>query len=392
MHFAWMAIGVGLLVVALPLVEIGMRWWIRRSNLYYVFPPGWRMRLHLDRDTFPDFPPVVRFEINSEGERGNEVPRHADGLYRVLVAGGSQPEGAFLDQPSAWPAVLGRLLATPEHLRTLGASRVHVGNIGRSGVGSAELDLVFERVLPRYPRLQLIAVLVGVSDVMHWLERGCPRVFRPVRATDVFKCHPQGPFGWRPRALAVTESLRRARYRWLRPVEVHPRAGAWIARARAMRASAKEIRTTLPDPAPMLDHFEFHFERVLRRAGAHADRVLVIRQPWLDKDFSPEEAAHMWHGALGEPWRTEVSTYYSLDIFNRLMSLLDRRATAVCDALGVEHVDLMPLLDQSLATFHDGLHCTPAGAEAVAAAVSDAILGPWRRQTRQAGAEVAAAS
>jgi len=391
MHFAWIAIGVGLLVAS-PLVEIGMRWWIRRWNLYYVFPPGWRMRLHLDRDTFPDFPPVVRFEINSDGERGNEVPRQTDGLYRVLVAGGSQPEGAFLDQPSTWPAVVERILAAPEHVRALRASTVHVGNIGHSGVGSAALDLVFERVLPRYPRLQLIAVLVGVSDVMHWLERGCPQVFPPVRASDVFKCHPEGPFGWRPRALAVTEWLRRARYRWLRPVEVHPRAGAWITRARAMRARAREIRTTIPDPAPLADDFAFHFERLVRRASMHADRVLVVRQPWFEKDFSREEAARLWHGALGEPWRNEVSTYYSLDVFNNLMSLLDRRAAAICDAIGVEHVDLMPVLDHSLATFHDGLHLTPAGAEAVAAAVSEAILGRRRRPARGHGTEIAAAS
>jgi lysophospholipase L1-like esterase len=213
-------------------------------------------------------------------------------------------------------------------------------------------------------------------------------VFPPVRASDVFKCHPEGPFGWRPRALAVTEWLRRARYRWLRPIEVHPRAGAWITRARTMRARARDIRTTIPDPAPLADDFAFHLERLLRRARAHADRVLVVRQPWFDKDFSPEEAARMWHGAMGEPWRAEVSTYYALDIPARLMSLLDRRAAAVCDALGLEHVDLMPVLDQSVATFHDGFHNTPTGAEAVAAAVSEAILGRLRRHAT----EIAAAS
>jgi lysophospholipase L1-like esterase len=382
------------LLGAFIVLETGARWWIRFRRAYYVLPPGLRLRLHIDRETFPELEPVVRFEVNADGERGPEVPRVARGerLYRVLVAGGSQPEGAFLDQPSAWPAMVERLIATPEHLRSLGASKAQVGNTGRSGVGSAELDLIFERVLPRYPRLQLIVVLVGVSDVMHWMERGCPRLFPPVRAADVFTCHPEGPFGWRPRAWAAMELLRRARHRWLRPVEVHWRAGAWIGRACAMRARASEIRTTLPNPAPMLDHFEFHLEGLLRRARAHADRVLVVRQPWFNKEFSPEETARMWHGAVGEPWRTEVSTYYSLEIFKKLMSLLDVRAAAVCDALGVEHLDLMPILDQSLASFHDGFHLTPAGAEAVASAVSEAILRTRWRQVRQAGAEIRAAS
>src|SRR5206468_183729 len=169
-----------------------------------------------------------------------------------------QPEGAFLDQDATWPAVVQRLLAAPEHLRTLGASQVHVGNIGRSGVGSAELDLIFERVLPYDSRPQLIIVLVGVSDVLHWLEQGAPPALAPVRAAEVFKCHREASFGWRPNQLAVVDLLRRARYRWFRPIEVHRHAGEWIGRACAMRARAKEIRTVMPDPVPLLDHFAFH--------------------------------------------------------------------------------------------------------------------------------------
>jgi lysophospholipase L1-like esterase len=368
----WLVVPCALALV--PAIELAARWWIRHRNLYYVFPPGWRLRLHVDPKTFPNLPKVARFEVNSDGERGGEAPRAASGLYRVLVAGGSQPEGAFLDQDVAWPGALQRLLDTPPHRRALGASRVHVGSIGRSGAGAAALDAIFERVLPRYRRLQLIVILVGVSDVLHWLEDGAPRSIAPVRELDFFKCHPQGPFGWKPKTLAVTELLMRARHRWLHSVEIHERAGGWISRARAMRARATDIRTTMPDPAPMLDHFSFHYRRLLRRATAHADRVLVIRQPWFNKHFSPEEAAHMWHAAVGRPWSEEVTTYYSFEVFSALMSRLDSRAAAVCEALGVEQLDLMPRIDQSLATFYDGIHPTPAGAKTIAAAVMDAVL------------------
>jgi lysophospholipase L1-like esterase len=130
----------------------------------------------------------------------------------------------------------------------------------------------------------------------------------------------------------------------------------------------------MPDAGPVLDHFEFHFDRLVRRAKVHADRVIVVRQPWFEKDFTPEEAARMWHGAAGQPWREEVTTYYSLEIFAGLMSLLDARAARVCDTLAVEHLDLMPTMDQSLATFHDGFHPTPEGTRAVAVAVAGAIV------------------
>lgn len=364
--------------VALPLLyvatELVARWWIRRRDHYSVFPPGLRYRLEIDRDVLPQLEQKTRFDVNSEGERGGEVPRSIDGLYRVLVTGGSQPEGFFLDQDTAWPGALQRWLDTPEQLRQLGTSKVHVGSIARSGVGSEGLDLIFDRLLPRYSRLQLIIIMVGATDVLRWLEYGAPRLLPPVRTTDVFRYQPEGPFGWKPKDLAAMELLLRARRRWLRPIQVHERAGQWYREARAMRARASTILTSVPDPAPMLHHFDLHFRRLVRKAKAHADRVLVVRQPWFEKDYSDEEAAHMWHGGAGQVWREEVTTYYSFEAVSRLMALLDALAARAAEALDVEQLDLMPILERSLNTYYDWCHATPAGARAIATAIAAAIL------------------
>jgi len=366
-----------LAVLALAVAaELSARWWIRHRNEYYVLPPGQRVRNHLDPEVFPDLERVVRFDVNREGERGEELPRSCEGLYRVLVAGGSQPECFLTDQDTSWPGALHHLLQAPERLRRLRASKVHVGSIARAGVGSDALELIFERVLPRYPRLQLLVVLVGASDVLRWLERGAPAEVVPSRTAEVFRCHPEGPFGWRPGPLALRELLVRARRRWLRPVEVNPRACGWIREARTMRARAKTILTELPEPAPMLDHFEIHFRRLLERAKRHTERVLVVRQPWFDKKYSPEEAARMWHGGVGQAWRGEITTFYSFDVVSRLMSLLDARAAAVADELEVEQLDLMPLLEASLTNYYDGFHATPAGAKAVARIVAAVVTRP----------------
>lgn len=372
----WIVAPVVLLLLAVVAEHLA-RWWVRYRHLYYVFPPGLRLLLHPDPKVFPQLEPSIRFEINSEGERGDEVPRVRAGerLYRILVAGGSQPEGYALDQPTSWPGALQHLLQKPEHLSRLGALRVHVGNIARSGVGSEALDLICERVLPRYPRLQAIIILVGVSDVFHWLEQGAPpSPPSPVRTADVFKCHPEGSFGWKPSELALVELLVRLHRRWFRPVRSDEHAGEWVGRARAMRARAKVIRTTMPNPAPMLDHFEVHFGNVLQKARAHADRVLVVRQPWFATPYTPEQAAHMWHGAVGQVWREEVTTYYSFDVVSGLMAHVDARAARVAQELDVEQLDLMPILERSLQTYHDFCHLNPAGARAVAAAVAAALL------------------
>jgi hypothetical protein len=267
---------------------------------------------------------------------------------------------------------------------------VHVGNIARSGVGSEALDLIFDRVLPRYGRLQAIVVLVGASDVLRWLEEGAPpSPASSAQISDIFRYQPEGPFGWTPQALASVELLRRLRRRLMRPVRHHEHAGRWVAAARASRARAQEIRTELPDPTAMLDHFELCFRRLLQRAQAHADRVLVVRQPWFEKEYTPEEAAHMWNGGVGQVWKRAVTTFYSFEVLFRLMRLLDARAAKVADALHVEHLDLMPLLDRSLDTYYDTFHATPAGARAVADAVAEKILrqplaSPRRIERRRA--------
>ena len=307
----WLTLAIVLPMLAV-VTELVVRWWITHRGQYFVLPPGLRLRLEPDPDILPQLERSVRFDVNAEGERGDDLPRSDGRLFRVLVAGGSQPEGYLLDQDTAWPGALQRLLERPEHLETLGADRVHVGNISRSGVGSRALDQILDRVLPRYQRLQTIIILVGASDVLQWLEVGAPAEdLPPPKTSDIFRCHPELTFGWRPQQLATLEMLRRIRQRWLRPVQVHTRTCKWIGKARQMRAQAAETRTEMPDPTPMLARFDRYFRSAIRKARAHADRVIVVRQPWFDKRCTDEEEAMMWHGGIGQAWREQVTTYYS---------------------------------------------------------------------------------
>ena len=371
------------------LAEAGARWWIAHRGQYFVLPPGLRLRLEPDPDTLPQLERVVRFDVNAAGERGDDLPRSSERLYRILVAGGSQPEGYLLDQDTSWPGGLQRVLQQPEHLDRLGADRVHVGTIARSGVGSQALDLILRRVLPRYPRLQMIIVLVGASDVLQWLEFGAPAAAPgPPRVSDVFRCHPEQTFGFKLNQLALTELLLRARQRWLRPVQVHARTCRWIGRARDMRSRATEIRSEMPDPAPMLANFDRCFRSAIRRARAHAARVIVVRQPWFDKPCTAAEEALMWHGGVGQAWRQQVTTYYSSDVLSRLMTRLDAHAARAAQELCVEQVDLMPVLEPSARTYYDFFHATPAGARIITSAIAAAVL----RQPRLPAATLAAST
>jgi len=359
----------------LLVAEASCRWWIRVRSRYYVWPPQARLEIRPDPEAFPELDRQARFHVNADGERGGEVARGEDGLYRILAVGGSAVECFALDQPKTWPGVLEHLLNAPDRLHPLGARRVHVGNVGHSGIGSPELDVILEHILPQYGHLDAIIVMVGASDIYHWLEQGAPpsRAAPPVPEEMLFSCHPQQRFGWKPGAWALAEIARRLRRSWFRRVDVKERTGAWFVGARRMRAEAKEVLTTMPDPTFVLRDFQHHFHRLLSRAKTHADRVLVVHQPWLEGPYTAEEAAKFWHGGVGRPWKETVTVYYDLEIVNRLLALVQARAGQVADGLGVPHLDLLPLLTQRSRHYYDHDHFTPVGAIVVAHAIAAAL-------------------
>jgi lysophospholipase L1-like esterase len=378
----WPIAGTLALVAILGMAELGSRWWMRHRSRYHVWPAHARIEIRMDPDVFPELERRCRFYINADGERGSDVPADTRGLYRVLAVGGSAVECFGLDQASSWPGCLERLLNTPANLAELGARRVHVGNIGHSGVGSAELEIILSRVLPQYEHLDAILIMVGASDVYHWLEEGAQPSRPPFCVPEhaLFAEHPLHRYGWKPSAWALAEVARRLRRAWLHPAEIKERAAAWFATARRMRAAAQEIRRDMPDATVVATHFEEHFTRVVRLARAHADSVIVVRQPWFEGEYSSEELSHFWQGGLGKAWKEQVSVYYGLEIVNRLLELVDSRAADVADALGVPQLDLRPLLTLGLRHYYDHDHHTAAGAAVIGRAVATALVAPKAAQ------------
>ncbi|HYC76748.1 MAG TPA: hypothetical protein VEI02_03875 [Planctomycetota bacterium] len=369
----WIVVG---LLAAYVVAELLARAAIRRGG-WYVWAPGSRLHMHLEPGVIPSQGPFVRFEINRDGERGDDPPADPDAAYRVLVAGGSAVECYFLDQPQSWPEVLKRELSKPERLAKLGRPAVHVGNVGRSLIGTEFIDLIFERIFPRYRRLDCVVFMVGASNVVNWLMRKTPAVIPDdaPEPSEVYDLRPDGKYGFRPRRSALRELIKRqVTLRW-RPKVERRGAGKKLAAARAMRRRAETILVDTPDPAPMLDHFERKFRALLRRTRAKAGRVVVARQPWFDKDYDAGERAVLWHGAQGQPYVEDVKTYYDFPVVSRLMELVDARMARVAEEEGVEHLDLRSGLEHSLRTFYDFLHFTPEGAEAVGRRLAAFLAG-----------------
>lgn len=363
-------------LVAFVIAELCTRAWLARHGRYFVWPPYARTRMELDREALPMLEKTTRIEINADGERGDPLPPSGAKTYRVLVTGGSVAECYFLDQDTAWPAVIQRILAQPENLQRLGVQHAHVGNVARSLVTCRHVAHMLAKTLPRYPRVDAIVLMVGASDLVYWLEQRTPPVLddSPPPAAQVFGAHPEGPFGWTHKTLALRRIASQVRRRWFGQTDVRERAGKRLAKARAMRANAREILRDVPDPAPLLAHFDKHFRELVRLARTKADRVIVVRQPWFEKKFTPEEERQMWNFGAGRPYEGEVHAYYAHEVVWKLMRLLDARAAQIVRETGVEEIDLMPLLARNLDIYYDELHHTPKGCAIVGEIVADAIL------------------
>ncbi len=342
---------------------------------YYVWNPSACEILEPDEETHPQLERRVRFQTNALGERGEPIQRSSE-TFRILAVGGSAVECYLLDQATSWPEQLPKKLRgfAPER------SRFHIGNVGKSGVDSRSLDYMLEKILPNYESLDLIIIMVGASDVLRWLERGAPDggVCEPLNVSQCFHRHPEKVFSWKPKDTACAEMLR---HLLSHRETTRPRAAKWYKKARSMRAAASQIRDHYGDPSAVLAQFDSAFRSCIRRASERGKRVLVVRQPWFEKEsYSPEEEALFWNGGIGKAYKEEIKEYFSTAAICSLMRAVDSRAGAICAELDTPELDLMPLLERSTATYFDHFHFTPAGSERVAQLVAEKIaaLEGWR--------------
>ena len=389
----------GIPVVVAFLAEMAARVWIRWCGRYFVWAPYRRTHQILDQPSLPRLPPLARFEVNGDGERGDPVPGRNVDCYRVVVLGASSTECRYLDQEDTWPAYAQDFLNQPRNLALLQAERAHLGNLGRSLATCAHLDLILEKVNPRYERMDAVIVMTGAGDVVRWLSEKAPATIpdTPVDLDAIFDEHPEQPFAWTMRGLALRRIASALRRRFLRSPDVHPNAGRGIGRARALRANAEEILDSMPDAQAMFERFEESFRRLLRRAQRSARTVIVVRPCWVREAPSDEHRELGWMFAAGDLRTERVRAWYSHRVADRLLDRLDRRIAAIAREVGVPELDPKPRLDPGFAHYYDETHLAPEGCAIVGEAVAQAVLrerkgrllSPLRSLDRDRHADVA---
>jgi len=356
--------------------EVIARLWIRSHGRYFVWRPHYKMRIELNQAMSPFLKSPIHVRSNSAGERGRELPKTKGKLYRMLVAGGSTAECRLIDQDKTWSAVLEQILEANKGV--LGADAVHLGNISRSEVEGAPQRLTLEKVLPRYPHLDLIILFPGISTVTWWLRDGCPSG-RPAKTLPLERLFDQSPdihLGWHPRNSALAEIAKRWLFRFTGYSRVLSGSGNMKIAAAYQRSRVREFYSLTQDPAGMVNGFAQELRKSIGLAKAKATRVILVRPLWFQKDrFTAEEEAEMWIGWVGTPVRRQQWQFVSHRDLFRLFAMIDERAAQIGREMEVEVLDLKHLLEPRLGIFYDNCHLTEEGAALAARHIASLVLG-----------------
>ena len=198
------------LLVGLGGAEIVLRLSSRELGRYYIWPPYLRRVCKPMPKMMPGISGVSRFWVNSYGIRGDEFSDQQ--TYRVLAMGGSAMECLYLDQEES---VSGRL---QERLQKNVSSHVWVGSVGASGKRADDHVLHIEHLLPQYPRIDAVVVLVGVNDLLAALTEPALRrktEDRYARLMRAFYAVPYREAGWSLRGSALWRFGRQMKYEYL---------------------------------------------------------------------------------------------------------------------------------------------------------------------------------
>jgi lysophospholipase L1-like esterase len=359
-----LAVGILGILLAVIVLEAGLRSLFSYDHKYYVWPPYYEQVFTPEPGAMPGVDRVARFKINSHGIRAREWSQNPDSEYRILAVGGSGTESLYLDQDIAWPALLESQLR-----RTADDREVWVGNVGRSGLDTRDHLALVRLAIGQYD-INSVIVMAGVNDLQHRLVQG--DAYDPYftdDATSYWKKIVSRSFAIVPieEQLGATNWLQgtaiwnmaRRLYRVYEAktgvVRVQDNAGHQYVEYRAARQSSPVI-DQLPSLDTALDEFERNIVAISTELHRRNIRLVLVTQPVLWKPVMSEQETRLLWGGMSADGR-----YYSASALAAGMDAYNRRLLDTCDRLGLECYDLAAHIPQTADVFYDDMHFTEAG-------------------------------
>jgi lysophospholipase L1-like esterase len=364
------------LLVAVGLGEAVLRAYLPPADKYYVWPPHLHAIFNPDPKILTGIEGESHFIINSQGIRGDEFSPADD--YRILAIGGSTTESLYVDQTEAWPQLVQAKLNEAQTER-----RVWVGNAGKSGFNTREHILQMRYLLPQYPSVDAVILLIGGNDFNLRLIEGdsykpnymdlpgaqqalLKRVFKVLPQRDPALPYYQRSAVWR---LANQIEEAQGQAQTVDAIDTEDNRGKVYLSRRERRKNGRR-ENNLPDLSPGLAEYARNVNTLIDMAQAHNVRLILMTQPTLWRaDLTQAEEDLLWLG-----WQPGHEVFYTAEALRQGMAIYNDQLLEICQQRQIECIDLASALPKDTTAFYDGVHFNEGGSRQVATVVADYLL------------------
>jgi lysophospholipase L1-like esterase len=372
-------------IAALALCEGALRWILPAPSRYYVLWPGFRAEFHPDPAVIPGVRGSAAYSVNADGLRARPFGQ-PDEEYRILAVGGSTTECPYLDDAETWPSLLETMLP-----RTGDGRLPWVGSVGRSGLNARDHVVEAKYLLPQYPSIDAVVVLVGINDLTVALAQGDdyarpPPIHQPEaeqrQIRRAFAITP-GPLH-RPqtemlmasgapwyKGTALYQLAKRVRYAVAARLNtsdlIQDDSGRSYEAWRERRRNAPQYRDNLPDLGAALAEYAATLNAMIDIAEARDVHMVLVTQPTLwHAGLSPTASNRLWLGGVGRFQQEQAETYFTVRALSEAMARFNATLLDVCESRELECLDLANRVPRDTSVFYDDAHFTELGARTVA--------------------------
>lgn len=356
------------LVVGLALAELSLRIIDSfQTHDFAIWRPGQALRVNAAGWKLRGVGPVDEIKVSSEGFLGPERPLQPS--YEIVALGGSTTECYFLGAEKAWPCL------AQDQLKRRTGQCLWIGNGGKSGLTTRDHVVQLKHLLPEFPSVDAVILLVGANDLLLRLEQD--QRYDPLlaetnngQANLMARAFGRYPDRYRPfpenlKIYQLVEDLRLdfwlARHR--AEQKDHP-----YDRYRRMRARAR-LLGELPDMEQGLAEYRRNLKTIINQVRAAGRRPIFMTQPVMWRaDLGEQEDGMLWLGYRGGRGSPE---YYSAAALQKGMDMYNQCLRGICRAEDVECIDLAKALPKSPQVFYDDCHFNDVGSAMVARIVAD---------------------
>ena len=376
--------------LGLVATELFLRWDASEIK-YLVWKPKIHMIFHPKSGVMPGIGPENRFSTNEWGIRGDDFSRSDD--YRILALGGSTTECLYLDDSEAWPYVLQQRLNAEQSRK-----KVWVGNIGRSGQSTRDHILQMQLLVPLYPEIDTVLLLIGANDLLLRLLRD--KEYRPLwletpEYMEQLMPHAFPEFANPGKAAPLLQRTRIGRgvtrlmerlNRGPEQILVQGEDGASLAIFRQARRLSPKVNE-LPDLSLALEEYRRNVQTIFELGRKYRIRTIFVTQPSLWRPDLPLEldALLLMGRGSGGPL---AGNYYTVEVLTAALAAYNMTLLSVCEELAIRCVDLASKLPQDGSVFYDDFHFNESGARQVGDVLARELVAwePFRAQGLVPGA------